>query len=76
MYQAQKLSAHITLLEQRRTKITAYYQEVMRTISPDPQHQTTQDRRRVMDIEASIKRLDNQITQYQQKLALVRSLEK
>lgn len=75
MFLASKISAHIQLLENRKTKITAYLESVRSSLPENPLHVSMMDRKRVQDIELSIQRIDNQIAQYQTKLANIKSLE-
>lgn len=75
MFLASKISAHIQLLENRKTKITAYLESVRSSLPENPLHVSMMDRKRVQDIELSIQRINNQIAQYQTKLANIKSLE-
>lgn len=75
MFLASKISAHIQLLENRKTKITAYLESVRSGLPENPLHVSMMDRKRVQDIELSIQRINNQIAQYQTKLDNIKSLE-
>ena len=72
---AAKISAHIKLLEQRRTKITHYLEQVQNSLPENPLHVSMQERKRVDDIQQSIQRISNQITQYEAKLARIEELK-
>lgn len=76
MFLAAKITAHIKLLEQRKTKITAYLDAVKDGLPENPLHVSFDTRKRINDIELSIQRIDNQITQYQAKLDHINSLQK
>lgn len=76
MFLAAKISAHIKLLEQRKTKISAYLESVRSGLPENPLHVSMMDRKRIMDIEQSLLRIDNQISQYQTKLDHINSLQK
>jgi len=75
MFLASKISAHITLLEQRKTKISAYREHIVKDWPENPLHVSFQDRKRVEDIDQSIRRIDNQIAQYQAKLDHINTLK-
>jgi len=76
MFLAAKISAHIKLLEQRKTKITAYLESIRSGLPENPLHVSFDTRKRIQDIELSIQRINNQITQYQTKLDHINSLQK
>ena len=76
MFLAAKIQAHIKLLEQRRTKISAYLQQVQDSLPESELHRSMQDRKRIQDIEQSLQRIDNQINQYNTKLEHINSLQK
>jgi prefoldin subunit 5 len=74
MYLGAKIQAHIKLLEQRKAKISFYLEQVTNSLPTNPLHVGSADRKRVSDIEQSIQRITNQITQYQAKLDKINSL--
>ena len=76
MFLASKISAHIKLLEQRRTKISAYLESVRSGLPENPLHVSMMDRKRIQDIEQSIQRIDNQLVQYRAKLDHINSLQR
>lgn len=62
------MRAHIAQLEQRKTKIKAYEQQVNASLPVDTNHVTSDDHRRLREIAASLTRVQNQIDQYEAKL--------
>lgn len=76
MFLAAKIQAHIKLLEQRRTKISAYLEQVQGSLPESELHRSMQDRKRILDIEQSLQRIDNQIAQYTAKLTHIDTLKK
>jgi len=68
MYNLNKMRAHIAQLENRKTKILAYEQQVNASLPVDSRHITSDDQRRLREITASLNRVQNQIDQYEAKL--------
>jgi hypothetical protein len=63
------MRAHILQLEQRKTKILAYEQQVNASLPVDSARVTSDDHRRLREITASLNRVQNQIDQYTAKIA-------
>lgn len=76
MFLASKIQAHIQLLENRKTKIAYYLQSIKDGLPTEESKVSFQDRKRIIDIEQSLLRIDNQIAQYNAKLEHINSLTK
>jgi hypothetical protein len=74
MFQIQKISAHIQLLENRLSKLEQHKAQVIGAFDPDPSRVTFAERDRVVEIDRQIERMVNSIAQYQSKLDKFNSL--
>jgi archaellum component FlaC len=69
MFQIQKISAHIQLLENRLAKLVSHRESVISEFDPEPSKVTFKQRDRLTEIERQIARMENSITGYRSQLS-------
>jgi len=74
MFQIQKISAHIQLLENRLAKLRAHRESVVGAFDPEPSKVTFAQRDRLTEIERQIARMETSITGYRSQLDRAQNL--
>jgi flagellar biosynthesis chaperone FliJ len=68
MFQIQKISAHIQLLENRLAKLISHRESIIKAFDPEPSKVTFIERDRLKEIQRQIDRMENSITGYRSQL--------
>jgi flagellar biosynthesis chaperone FliJ len=74
MFQIQKISAHIQLLENRLAKLMSHRDAIVGAFDPEPSKVTFIERDRLKEIERQIARMENSITGYRSQLDRAQNL--